>query len=142
MKKSLVVILCGLLFLSIIGCDIEFEDTSSQNSSNDSKISSGIIYSSDKQSTDVSSSETVESSSSKESSLSKVASSSKVQTTIESSSKEESSKQTEVKEKSVYVTPTGKRYHLDPDCGGKNSSPSTLSAAERRGLTPCKKCAQ
>lgn len=136
MKKILVVILCGLLFLYIIGCDTEFEDTSSQISSNNSHISSGIIYSSEKQSAVVSSSETVESSSSK------VASSSKDQITIESSSKEESSKQSEVKEKSVYVTPTGKRYHLDPDCGGKNSSPSTLSAAERRGLTPCKKCAQ
>ena len=42
----------------------------------------------------------------------------------------------------VYVTPTGKRYHLDPDCGGKNSTPATLDAALARGLTPCKKCAK
>lgn len=30
---------------------------------------------------------------------------------------------------SVYVTPTGKRYHYSPTCGGKNSTASTLSAA-------------
>lgn len=36
-----------------------------------------------------------------------------------------------------YRTPTGKRYHLDPDCGGKNSyRTNTIS-----GLSPCKKCA-
>lgn len=44
--------------------------------------------------------------------------------------------------KSVYVTPTGKRYHYSPTCGGKNSTASTLSAAQARGLTPCKKCAR
>lgn len=41
----------------------------------------------------------------------------------------------------VYRTPTGKRYHLDPDCGGKNSYQVTLSQATSAGLTPCKKCA-
>ena len=43
---------------------------------------------------------------------------------------------------SVYVTPKGKRYHYSPTCGGKNSTASTLSAAQARGLTPCKKCAR
>lgn len=43
---------------------------------------------------------------------------------------------------SVYVTPTGKRYHYSPTCDGKNSTASTLSAAQARGLTPCKKCAR
>lgn len=37
-----------------------------------------------------------------------------------------------------YRTPTGKRYHLDPNCGGKNSYRTT----NIRGLTPCKKCAR
>ena len=41
----------------------------------------------------------------------------------------------------VYITPTGKRWHADPDCGGVNSYPVRLSEAERRGLTPCHKCA-
>ena len=44
--------------------------------------------------------------------------------------------------KSVYRTPSGKRYHFDPDCGGKNSYQTTLDAAKSSGLTPCKKCAQ
>ena len=44
--------------------------------------------------------------------------------------------------KTVYVTPTGKRYHFSSTCGGKNSSATTLSQALARGLTPCKKCAQ
>lgn len=42
----------------------------------------------------------------------------------------------------VYVTPTGKRYHLKASCAGKNATPSTVSKAKARGLTPCKKCAQ
>ena len=35
-----------------------------------------------------------------------------------------------------YRTPTGKRYHLDPNCGGKNSYRTTNIS----GLTPCAKC--
>lgn len=41
----------------------------------------------------------------------------------------------------VYVTPTGKRYHYSSSCAGKNATRSTLSDAKSRGLTPCKKCA-
>ncbi len=42
----------------------------------------------------------------------------------------------------VYRTPSGKRYHLDQDCGGKNSYSVTLDQATSAGLTPCQKCAQ
>jgi len=42
----------------------------------------------------------------------------------------------------VYVTPTGKKYHLDPDCGGKNSTATTLNKAKANGKTACKKCAE
>ena len=41
----------------------------------------------------------------------------------------------------VYITPTGKRYHYDASCAGKNATPVTLSEAKSRGLTPCQKCA-
>lgn len=44
-------------------------------------------------------------------------------------------------ERIVYRTPSGKRYHLDPDCGGKNSYSISISKAESAGLTPCQKCA-
>ena len=37
-----------------------------------------------------------------------------------------------------YRTPTGKRYHLDPNCGGKNSYRTTNIS----GLSPCSKCAK
>ncbi len=43
--------------------------------------------------------------------------------------------------KTVYTTPTGKRYHFDEACGGKNAKPTTLGEAVKKGLTPCKKCA-
>lgn len=39
----------------------------------------------------------------------------------------------------VYVTPSGKRYHLDANCGGKNSYQIAIS--DIGGRTPCKKCA-
>ncbi len=42
----------------------------------------------------------------------------------------------------VFVTPTGSRYHFDKDCGGENSTPTTLEDATRLGYTPCQKCAQ
>ena len=42
----------------------------------------------------------------------------------------------------VYRTPTGKRYHFDAQCGGKNSYPTTLDEAQKAGLTPCQKCAK
>ena len=41
-----------------------------------------------------------------------------------------------------YRTPTGERYHLDPDCGGKNSYLITEYEAILSGLTPCTKCAE
>lgn len=41
----------------------------------------------------------------------------------------------------VYRTPSGKRYHFDPNCGGKNSYQTTLEQAKNAGLTPCEKCA-
>ena len=41
----------------------------------------------------------------------------------------------------VYVTPTGKRYHYDPHCNDGTYIASTLEEALAAGLTPCKKCA-
>ena len=51
------------------------------------------------------------------------------------------SSQTESNYEGVYRTPTGKRYHFDSNCGGKNSYKTTLQKAKSAGLTPCKKCA-
>lgn len=42
--------------------------------------------------------------------------------------------------KAIYCTPHGKRYHYDPDCGGKNSRQTTWEYAKSIGLTPCQKC--
>ena len=38
----------------------------------------------------------------------------------------------------VYITPTGKRYHYDPQCGGKNSYKVGINSIG--GRTPCQKC--
>lgn len=43
-------------------------------------------------------------------------------------------------EQTVYITPSGKRWHLDPSCGGKNSYSVDISEVGSR--TPCKKCAE
>ncbi len=43
--------------------------------------------------------------------------------------------------KTVYRTPSGERYHFDPECGGKNSYSVSLDDAKSSGLTPCQKCA-
>ena len=41
----------------------------------------------------------------------------------------------------VYASPSGKRYHYDAACPGKKGPEITWDEVERRGLTPCKKCA-
>lgn len=46
-----------------------------------------------------------------------------------------------VEKSEVYRTPTGKRYHFDIKCGGKNTYKITMDAAIADGLTPCAKCA-
>ena len=81
------------------------------------------------------------STSSKPSSTSKSTSSSSSGSTSKQSSSSSASSST-TNSQTVYVTPTGKRYHLSPTCGGKNSKATTLSNAKSMGLTPCKKCAQ
>ena len=40
----------------------------------------------------------------------------------------------------LYAAPSGKRYHYDPRCPGKNSTEITWDEVTARGLTPCKKC--
>ena len=40
----------------------------------------------------------------------------------------------------IYRTPTGKRYHIDAQCGGKNSYAVSYDEAIGAGLTPCQKC--
>lgn len=40
----------------------------------------------------------------------------------------------------VYITPTGKKYHYSKSCAGKNASPISLDDAEL-SYDPCKKCA-
>lgn len=57
---------------------------------------------------------------------------------IESSSSNSNNSQGRV----VYETPSGKRYHFDPNCGGLNSKQTDLESAKSSGLTPCKKCTQ
>lgn len=40
----------------------------------------------------------------------------------------------------VYRTPSGKKYHFDAGCGGKNSYFVTMKDALNASLTPCSKC--
>ena len=48
--------------------------------------------------------------------------------------------QTNTNSKTVYITPTGKRYHFKASCAGKNAIETTLENAKDT-KTPCKKCA-
>ncbi|MBQ7096600.1 MAG: sulfite exporter TauE/SafE family protein [Clostridia bacterium] len=41
----------------------------------------------------------------------------------------------------VYVTPTGKKYHLDNKCAGVNAIPKSKAEVEGK-YEPCKKCAK
>lgn len=44
--------------------------------------------------------------------------------------------------KTVYVTPSGSRYHFDATCGGKNSYGISLKGARDAGYSACQKCAR
>ena len=59
----------------------------------------------------------------------------------EPSTSSQSSGTQNTQSRTVYVTPTGKRYHYDGNCNGGTYIESTLDQALARGLTPCKKCA-
>ena len=54
---------------------------------------------------------------------------------------EDSQEATEAFVFAVYITPTGKKYHLSPDCAGENKIESSLNEATDRGFEPCKRCA-
>lgn len=44
-------------------------------------------------------------------------------------------------EKTVYVSPSGSKYHSKPNCGNMSSAKEiTLSEAQSRGLTACSRC--
>ena len=43
--------------------------------------------------------------------------------------------------RTVYITPTGSKYHYNNNCNGGKYIESTLDEALSMGLTPCKKCA-
>lgn len=135
--KTTVIIIAALLLIGLISCTAT--DSSDNASSQESSITA---VSSDKSNKESSLKASSAESSSKESS--------EASSSTESSSNEEAkpsssryvSSSSEDNSRTVYKTPTGKRYHFDPDCGGKNSTATTLNKAENIGLTPCAKCAQ
>lgn len=51
-----------------------------------------------------------------------------------------SAKKSTSKGNTVYVTPSGKKYHYIKSCAGKNAKKTTLKEA-KKNHTPCKKCA-
>ncbi len=42
----------------------------------------------------------------------------------------------------VYITPSGKRYHLSQKCAGKNAIATNLEKAKDEEKTPCQRCAK
>lgn len=65
---------------------------------------------------------------------------SSVSTSEKSESIESSSKTALTDSTTVYITPSGKRYHISAKCAGKNASATKLEKAKNDGKTPCKKC--
>ena len=56
--------------------------------------------------------------------------------------KAEVSNENKNKSATVYISPTGKRWHRLAPCAGKNATETTIAKAESLNLTPCKKCAK
>ncbi len=60
---------------------------------------------------------------------------------VETTKKDVTTTQKSDNSKTVYITPTGSRYHYNSNCGNGTYSPTTLTKAKNMGLTACKKCA-
>lgn len=108
-------------------------------SSTSSKSSASAKTTSNTSSKPSTSTKTTSNTSSKSSTSSKTTSntSSKSSTASKTTSTSPSSKSQSA---TVYITPTGKRYHYSSSCNGGKYYKSTLSEAKSKGLTPCKKC--
>lgn len=65
--------------------------------------------------------------------------------TSEETQSEESDEKSEVEStwdgKTVYITPSGKRYHIKASCAGANAIETDRKSAEE-SYTPCRRCAK
>lgn len=61
--------------------------------------------------------------------------------TTEKNENASSKNESPAKGDTVYVAPTGKRYHYSKSCAGKNGRAVSVAEAVSEGKTPCKKCA-
>lgn len=61
-------------------------------------------------------------------------------TTVEIAEITKETTTTEDTSPTVYITPTGEKYHYDNTCNGGTYKESTLNQAERLHLEPCNKC--
>ena len=61
--------------------------------------------------------------------------------TIKPTTQKKTTKKVVSQGKTLYITPTGKKYHYDPHCNGVTYFKTTLEDALNWGLTPCKKYA-
>lgn len=43
--------------------------------------------------------------------------------------------------KTVYITPTGEKFHIKESCAGKNATKTSLTSAKKKNYTACKRCA-
>ncbi len=138
--KRILSIVSVIMLLGVFGgCDDGYEVdsslfqntfvTSSKESATSSKLNSSSTVSSSKDK------------SSKQSTSSKLNESQEITSSEVQSSEASIIQETEPASQIVYITPTGKRWHLEQNCAGKNATATTLEKAEEKSLTPCKKCA-
>lgn len=60
------------------------------------------------------------------------------QAAAQAAASQESNQQSD--SRTVYITPTGSKYHYSNNCTGGSYSPTTLDKALSMGLSPCKRC--
>lgn len=149
MKKLLCALLCGLLALSTSACT---PDGSVYDTTNDTVRVWEYTYPSETTTTSPStaSTTTITTTTTAATSIThttrttvratrRTAKKAATRAAVENDSNNESAQ--EPQSDTVYITPTGKRYHLLSTCGGKNSYAVSLDEALAKNLTPCKKCA-
>ncbi len=140
-KRFLSIAFVMVLLSVFVGCDDGYEvDSSFFENTFVTSSKEGSIFLTSTTLSEVSSSSSSSDISSKQSTSLKLNESKDITSSAVQSSEVSITQEPETNSKTVYITPSGKRWHLSESCAGKNAMATTLEKAEEKSLTPCKKC--
>ena len=140
MKKAIIFFLCSIFLFSFASCSPSDEDTSLNNSSSPTTVTTPYTDPATEEPTVAPTKKPTEKPTEEptEKPTEKPTQAPVSSKSAYSISKSSSSAEQQKNSMTVYITPSGKRYHYLSTCGGKKSY--AVSIDEVGGRTPCQKC--